>query len=105
LSRSTSTKTCGTAALNGELTVPSSGRCRAAARNCCSVASRISIEPPDRSCSQKLKPPCDPRPGIAGGMLATATPSGISARKRALMPLTICRALTSRSCHGFRPTK
>ena len=105
LSRSTSTKTCGTDALNGELTAASSGRLRAAARNCCSAVSSVAMSPPDRSCSQKLKPPCEPRPGIAGGMLAIATPSGISARKRALSWLTMARAPSSRSCHGSRPTK
>ena len=64
-----------------EKMLPISGRWRAAAMkssatcaSCCGVA-------PARSCSLKLKPPVEPRPGIGGGLKASTTASGILAAR------------------------
>ena len=50
--------------------------------------SRCSIDAAaDRSCSQNVKPPCEPRPGIDGGMTANAAASGISCRNLRVQPV------------------
>src|SRR5580692_3453317 len=58
---------CGTLGINVVLTVPSSGRLRAAAKNLVKLSPRNLTSRPARSSSTNVTPPAVPTPGIAGG--------------------------------------
>ena len=71
-------------------------------------ASRNSTDPPLRSCNQNEKPPEFPSPGIAGGMNANASASGISVINRPFSRFTIdlaCCATERRSSQGLSAMK
>ena len=82
LSRSTSTKTCGTAGEKSGMTPAISGRLRAASMKVSRSRARNATSLPARSWSMNVTPPEVPMPGMAGGGKAKAAPPAMLASSR-----------------------
>ena len=81
----------------------SSGRFLAACRNRCKFASRNARSLPERSSRMKVNPPEAPTPGMAGGVMENAMPSGMvpSRRLRNRTSSVAWSSLDLRSSQGF----
>ena len=106
-SLSTSTRIWREAAWMVLLSRPSSGWLAAALMNARVVASSSAVLPVPRLCSQNSKPPCEPSPGIDGGLTGMMMASGI-ARSFGVIDCSnpgTSRSGLLRSLNGFIATK